>query len=145
MRAVIAGTALCLALVGCGGGSSTTTVIERVREAPAPETEAVEESQTEEADQVVMAEALRAASTAEGFSCAAFGNAVCQMHVEISRIDPRWAAVHIEGKPGHETEVQAASASFYRQGGEWKPIQIGNGGGCEVPSEIVAELLLDCF
>ena len=97
-----------------------------------------------EPSQVSSADELRDAAIAEGVSCAAYGGQICRLTVEVSTADPNWGAVHIAPKPGH-AGVQMDSASFIKRGGEWVLVQVGNGGGCEVPTAIREELKLDCF
>lgn len=109
------------------------------------EEEATAAPPTPEPSQASSADELRAAAIAEGISCASYGSEVCQLSVEVSVTDPKWGAVHIEPRPGHESQVQSDSASFIKRGGEWVPLQVGNGGGCEVPTAIREELRLDCF
>lgn len=78
----------------------------------------------------------------QGVDCGKLA-AICIVTVKISA-DGEWAALFRGPKPGHESEVQPDTSSFHKIEGYWQTFQIGNGGGCEVPANIVKELGLDC-
>lgn len=123
--------ACCLIVAGCGG--DTTTVIREVRPesaAPASQGTALE---------------LKHAAIAEGTSCGGYGSEICRLSIEISTIDPDWGAIHVVPRIGHESEMQTDSAAYYFHRGEWRLIQAGNGGGCDVPQRIADELGLACY
>jgi hypothetical protein len=66
--------------------------------------------------------------------------------VRVSTVDSRWAAVHVLPNRGHTHQVQADVASMYhtRRHG-WVVHQVGNGGGCGVPSRVRRDLHLACY
>lgn len=76
-----------------------------------------------------------------GFSCDAFPGMRCHRTIKVSTVNERWAASYVSGGPG----VQGGVASLGRKKHRWRIHQVGNGGGCEMPSAVVRDLGLDCF
>lgn len=125
-------------VVGCGDTHNSTTIIKTV-EAPPEQAKKPIPSKDSLA-------ALREIAKENGVSCAIYRPGSCQVEVRISKIDPSWGASYIGPRPGYNGEVQPDKASFRRSSaGQWKVVQIGNGGGCEVPQPIRDELNLGCL
>lgn len=77
---------------------------------------------------------------AYGADCVAFA-------IRVSTVNPRWAAVSIRGTR-RSCSVQGGVESFHRpslRGQRWRSHQLGNGGGCNMPSGVRADLRLACY
>ena len=75
----------------------------------------------------------------EGFDCR-FVSGSCHRKIKVSTKKQTWAAAYISG-----SAVQPTSASIHRKHHSWHVHQIGNGGGCGVPSKVRKDLKLDCY
>lgn len=84
---------------------------------------------------------ITAALDSADFSCDLFPGASCRRTIKVSTENERWAAGYIRGGP----EVQGGVASLVRKKHRWRVHQIGNGGGCEVPSAVTRDLDLACY
>ena len=77
-----------------------------------------------------------------GVSCDVFPEeAECHRRFRVSTVNERWAAAYIRGGSG---EVQGGAASAKRKNHRWHVVQIGNGGGCDVPKPVRQDLGLGC-
>jgi len=75
-----------------------------------------------------------------GVSCSAWPGLRCHRKIKISTKRQTWAAAYITGR-----QVQGDVASLHRKHHKWRVHQIGNGGGCGVPSKVRADLKLACY
>src|SRR4051794_12875495 len=71
-----------------------------------------------------------------GVSCDAFPGMRCHRTIKVSTVNERWAASYVSGGPG----VQGGVASLERKNHRWRIHQVGNGGGCDVPSAVARDL-----
>lgn len=137
---------LAIFLAACGGSETTTAIktIETPAETAAPPptkpTKIGQEQSTERAES-----AVQEVADAQGVSCAAYPPGSCRTEIRVSQADPTWAALYIGPQTGYEGRVQSDSASFHRSPeGMWTVVQVGNGGGCQVPEPVRSELHLGC-
>lgn len=74
-----------------------------------------------------------------GFDCS-FVAGSCHRKIKVSTKRQTWAAAYISG-----SQVQGDVASLHRKHHKWHVHQIGNGGGCGVPSKVRDDLKLACY
>jgi hypothetical protein len=77
-----------------------------------------------------------------GFSCDIFVEASrCTRRIRVSTVNERYAAGYISGGQF----VQSGAASVRRKNHRWHVVQVGNGGGCDLPKPVMRDLRLECF
>ena len=77
--------------------------------------------------------------------CGDYPAGSCRFAVRISTVHRGWAAVYIRPRSGWENTVQSDVASMRRRSGRWRQYQLGNGGGCGVPTDVRRDLMLACY
>jgi uncharacterized membrane protein len=80
----------------------------------------------------------------KGQNCDIYPAGSCRVRIKVSSENQSWAAAYILPTPGHEGTVQGDIVSLVRKHHRWRVHQVGNGGGCDVPSPVVRDLHLFC-
>lgn len=89
-------------------------------------------------------EKIEPALTRAGFDCDIYPPGSCRLEIRISTENERWAGAYIRARHD-DPQVQPEAGSLEHKHHRWTVHQVGNGGGCNVPSRVAKDLHLECY